>query len=50
MKQLHSKFIISSFLALLVVAVACKKRFLEKDPLGPISENTLATKAGVNGY
>lgn len=49
MKQLHYKFIISSFLALLVVAVACKKRFLEKDPLGPISENTLATKAGVNG-
>lgn len=49
MKQLRNKCIISGFLVLLTVVVACKKSFLEKEPLGPIGESTLATKAGVNG-
>ena len=49
MKLLHNKFIISGLLTLVVVVVACKKSFLEKEPMGPVGENTLATKAGVNG-
>jgi hypothetical protein len=49
MKLLHKKLIMSVFLTLLVVLAACTKSFLEKEPLGPIGENTLATKAGVNG-
>lgn len=49
MKLFNKKFIIVGFLILLVVIAACKKSFLEKEPLGPIGENTLATKAGVNG-
>lgn len=48
MKLLHKKFIISGFLTLLII-FACKKSFLEKQALGPISESTLATKAGVTG-
>jgi len=49
MKQLQNKFIISGVLILLTVMVGCTKNYLEKEPLGPISENTLATKSGVNG-
>ena len=31
------------------VMISCRKSFLDKQPLGSTSENTLATKAGVNG-
>jgi hypothetical protein len=50
MKLLHNnKFIISGLLTLVVIVAACKRSFLEKEPIGPIGESTLATKDGVNG-
>lgn len=32
-----------------LLTAACSKQFLEKEPLGPTSDITLASKAGVNG-
>jgi hypothetical protein len=50
MKQIHYKLLISSALVILVVTiVACHRSFLNKEPLGPLSVNVMASKAGVDG-
>jgi hypothetical protein len=49
MKQSNYKFIIAVSLTCLVLLYACKKSYLEKQPLGSLSETTLANKAGVEG-
>lgn len=49
MKKL--KFIIPACLVLLaiVIAIACNKQFLDKQPLGALSQSSLANKTGVEG-
>ncbi len=50
MKTMKNKFlVIAGFSAACVVIYACKKSFLERDPIGQISTVTLNNKAGVNG-
>ena len=49
MKQSKYKIIIAINLICLVLLYACKKNYLEKPPLGSLSEITLANKAGVEG-
>lgn len=49
MKRSILKYIIATCLTLMVVSYGCKEDFLEIDPLGSLSESTLASKAGVNG-
>ena len=46
--KLYSKIIIAGTMATFGL-FACKKDFLDKQPLGSTSESTLANKAGVNG-
>ena len=46
--KIYSKIIILSIIAT-VGLLGCNKDFLDKQPLGSTSENTLANKAGVNG-
>jgi len=49
MKQSNYKFIITISITCLVLLYACKKSYLEIQPLGSLSESTLANKAGING-
>ena len=49
MKKSINKLIILGFLAMFVTIYACKKSFLERAPIGQISEVTLNNKEGVNG-
>jgi hypothetical protein len=49
MKQSKYKIIIAAILICLGLLYACKKSYLEKQPLGSLSEVTLANKAGVEG-
>lgn len=49
MKFSYNKILITTCLILLIIASSCKKAFLQQNPLGALSENTLATKAGVKG-
>lgn len=50
MKILNHKYILVPVLALtMILPASCKKEFLEKDPIGSISETTLLTRDGVNG-
>ena len=49
MKRLIYKFIIAGSIIFLLLIYACKKEFLEIQPLGLLAESTLANKAGVNG-
>ncbi|MBX2923468.1 MAG: RagB/SusD family nutrient uptake outer membrane protein [Chitinophagaceae bacterium] len=50
MKLIKNNLMLASGLVLLVISAAsCKKSFLEKVPIGGISENTLLTKHGVEG-
>lgn len=50
MKKLKNKILIGlGTLAVCVTIYACKKSFLERDPIGQISTVTLNNKAGVNG-
>ncbi|MBA2761203.1 MAG: RagB/SusD family nutrient uptake outer membrane protein, partial [Segetibacter sp.] len=49
MKQSNYRFIIAIALSCTVLIYACKKDYLEKQPLGSLSETTLANKAGVQG-
>jgi hypothetical protein len=37
MKKIKRKFLILSSLAIIVVAVACSKKFLDKPPLGTVA-------------
>src|ERR1700730_5248724 len=47
MKRL--KFIIPACMALVLILFACKKSFLNKTPLGALSQSSLANKTGVQG-
>lgn len=49
MKKLYYKYIITGFIATLMVSYGCKKTFLEREPVGTLSESVLLNKAGVNG-
>ncbi len=49
MKKLFNKFIIAACIFCVLLIWACKKDFLEIQPLGLLGESTLANKAGVNG-
>ncbi len=49
MKQSKFKILIVGITTSLVLFYACSKNFLEKAPLGSLDQNTLATKAGVEG-
>jgi hypothetical protein len=49
MKKMKRKFLILSSLAVIVVVVACSKKFLDKPPLGTLSPEIMATEKGVQG-
>lgn len=49
MKNRKFKIVIAALLTIVVVFVACSKKFLEKNPIGSLDQNTLANKAGVEG-
>ena len=49
MKKINLKALLTISLGFVVILIACKKSFLEKPSLGTLDENTLATKAGVDG-
>ena len=49
MKRVQYKLIITGCLAALVLIYACSKSFLTKPALGTLSQEDLATKAGVEG-
>ncbi|MBC7922004.1 MAG: RagB/SusD family nutrient uptake outer membrane protein [Ferruginibacter sp.] len=49
MTRLNQKSILVGCLLSAVVLNSCDKDFLERDPIGQISESTLANKTGVNG-
>ncbi|HEY0896869.1 MAG TPA: RagB/SusD family nutrient uptake outer membrane protein [Sphingobacteriaceae bacterium] len=49
MKRNYYKVVIPCIAASLITAYACKRSFLETEPMGPLSESTLANSAGVNG-
>lgn len=49
MKKITYKLIIAITIIFVMPISACKKSFLEKQPLGSTIESTLATKSGVNG-
>lgn len=48
-KKINDKIKIAAILIFLLPVMACKKSFLEVNPLGTTNEVTLATKAGVDG-
>ena len=49
MKIYNYKAIIACLIVLTISANACKRSFLETEPMGPLSESVLATRAGVDG-
>lgn len=49
MRISNHKLIIGYCFISMILATGCTKSFLEKSPLGPSSQQTLATAAGVNG-
>lgn len=50
MKSINYKVIITSFVVITTVTIiACKKSFLDKELIGPVTQINLATKAGVEG-
>lgn len=49
MKKLYYKYIITGFIATMIVPYGCKETFLEREPVGTLSESVLLNKAGVNG-
>jgi starch-binding outer membrane protein, SusD/RagB family len=49
MKKIKRKFLILSSLAIIVVAVACSKKFLDKPPLGTLPPNLMQNEKGVQG-
>lgn len=48
MKHTMTTYKLASVMVCLVIITACSKLYLEKEPLGSLSETTLANKAGVN--
>jgi len=49
MKKIKRKFLILSSLAIIVVVVACSKKFLDKPPLGTLNPAIMANEKGVQG-
>lgn len=49
MKSLHNKLWLTGCIILAILLFGCKRQFLDQNPIGSISEATLANKAGVNG-
>src|SRR6478735_8734745 len=49
MKKIKRKFLILSSLAIIVLVVACSKKFLDKPPLGTLNPSVMATEKGVQG-
>jgi len=49
MKKIKRKFLILSSLAIIVVVVACSKKFLDKPPLGTLPPALMANEKGVQG-
>jgi hypothetical protein len=49
MKKFQSKFTVPLLFMVLCVMYACKKSFLNTQPIGQLSSSTLANAAGVNG-
>src|SRR5678810_404255 len=49
MKKIKRKFLILSSLAIIVLVVACSKKFLDKPPLGTLNPQIMATEKGVQG-
>lgn len=49
MKKAYNFSTLATLLLTLVLAGSCSKSFLEKNPVGPVTESTLATREGVNG-
>ena len=49
MKKIKRKFLILSSLAIIVVVVACSKKFLDKPPLGTLPPTLMANEKGVQG-
>lgn len=49
MKRIKYKYLIAAGLAIATIAIACKKSFLDKKPLGVLPPELMATEAGVNG-
>jgi hypothetical protein len=49
MKSLYYKSLIAGFISILIFLNGCSKSFLERDPIGSLSESVLENKAGVNG-
>src|SRR5678810_211543 len=49
MKKIKRKFLILSSLAIIVVVVACSKKFLDKPPLGTLPPSLMANEKGVQG-
>ena len=47
MKQQRYKVILIGSLCIALIAYACGKKFLDKQPLGQLSENNVANKAGI---
>jgi len=43
------RFIIPAAVILLAIIIACNKQFLDKKPLGALSQSSLANKSGVDG-
>ena len=50
MKRINNKIVIAGFLMIAIVTIiACKKNFLDKPLIGPVTQASLANKAGVEG-
>lgn len=49
MKKLHYKYIIAGLISLMILPYGCKKSFMEREPVGALSESVLENKAGVDG-
>ena len=49
MKKIKRKFLILSSLAIVLVVVACSKKFLDKPPLGTLNPQIMANEKGVQG-
>jgi hypothetical protein len=49
MRKFPFKLILTGVVVFFLSLSACKEEFLEKDPIGSINEDILATKSGING-
>lgn len=49
MKKITRKYIITALISLMILPYGCKKAFMEREPVGALSESVLENKAGVNG-